>query len=60
MCIMGRASPVADNQAGAAPSWRRGNFDMLFLRQVFATAAAAVFLTYFPQLKISKSCPGVV
>ncbi len=45
MCIMGRASPVADNQAGAAPSWRRGNFDMLFLRQVFATAAAAVFLT---------------
>ncbi len=44
MCIMGRVSPVADNQAGAAPSWRRGKFDMLFLRQVFAAAAAAVFL----------------
>ena len=41
---MGRGSPVADNQAGAAPSWRRGNFDMLFLRQVFAAAAAAIFL----------------
>ena len=43
MCIMGRALPVADNQASAAPSWRRGNFDMLFLRQVFAAAVAAVF-----------------
>ena len=43
MRIMGSWRLAADNRASASPFWRRRNFAMFFLRQVFAAAVAAVF-----------------
>ena len=40
---MGSFLRAADNLAVASPFWRRGNFVMFFLRQVFTAAAVAVF-----------------